>query len=91
MVTAIVLLHVERKSINQIADIISNIESVSEVYSVSGRYDLVALIRTKNNESLSDIVTNKMLQIDGIITSETMLALECFSKFELEKFFSVGD
>ena len=91
MVTAIVLLHVERKSVNQIAGIISGIEGVSEVYSVSGRYDLVALIRTGDNESLSDIVTNKMLQIEGIIESETMLAFRCFSQFELEKFFAVGN
>ena len=91
MVTAIVLLHVDRKSVNQIAGIISGIEGVSEVYSVSGRYDLVALIRTANNELLSDIVTNKMLQIEGIIESETMLAFRCFSQFELEKFFAVGN
>lgn len=91
MVTAIVLLHVERKAVNQIAGIISNIEGVSEVYSVSGCYDLVALVRTADNELLSDIVTNKLLQIDGITESETMLAFKCFSQFELEKFFAVGN
>lgn len=91
MVTAIVLLHVERKSVNRIAGLISDIEGVSEVYSVSGSYDLVAIIRTAGNEALSDIVTNRMLQIDGIIESETMLAFKCFSQFELEKFFTVGN
>jgi len=91
MVTAIVLLHVERKSINKIAESISIIEGVSEVYSVSGQYDLLALVRTKDNELLSEVVTDKILQIDGIIESETMLAFKCFSQFELEKFFSVGN
>lgn len=90
MVTAIVLLHVERKSINKIAETISGIEGVSEVYSVSGRYDLLAMVRTKDNELLSEVVTNRILQVDGIIESETMLAFKCFSQFELEKFFSVG-
>ena len=91
MVTALVLLRVERKLVNQIAEEISGIRDVSEVYSVSGNFDLVCIIRTQSNESLSDIVTSKMLQIDGILESETMLAFKCFSRFELERMFAIGN
>jgi DNA-binding Lrp family transcriptional regulator len=91
MVTAIVLLRVERKLVNKIAKEISKIEGVSEVYSVSGKFDLVSIIRTQNNDLLSEIVTNKMLQIEGIVESETMLAFKCFSQFELESMFDLGN
>ena len=90
MVNALVLLDVERKLVNQIASRISEIEGVSEVYSVSGSHDLVCIIRTKSNDDLAEIVTNKMLQIEGILKSETMLAFKCFSQHDLESMFDIG-
>ncbi len=90
MVTAIVLLEVERKQVNRIADRISGIKGVSEVYSVSGRYDLVCMVRTARNEDMSDIVTNQLLQVEGIVKSETMLAFKCFSQHDLETMFDIG-
>lgn len=90
MVTAIVLLNVERKNINDIAQELSDVGGVSEVYSVSGRFDLVAIIRAKTNEGLSDVVTGRMLKIEGITSSETMLAFRCFSKHDLDAMFSLN-
>lgn len=90
MVTAIVALKVERNKVNDIASQLSDISCVTEVYSVSGRYDLVALVRTKDNETLASIVTGSMLQIDGIVESETMLAFRTYSKHDLESMFSIG-
>lgn len=91
MVTAIVLLEVERKLVNKVAGEISEIKGVSEVYSVSGRYDLVCIVRTKTNEEMSEIVTNKLLQVEGITKSETMLAFKCFSQRDLERMFEIGN
>jgi len=90
MVTAIVALKVDRKKVNDIASQLSGMPGVTEVYSVSGRYDLVALVRTKDNETLADVVTGSMLQIDGIVDSETMLAFRTYSKHDLESMFSIG-
>lgn len=90
MVTAIVALKVDRKKVNDIASRLSGMPGVTEVYSVSGRYDLVALVRTKDNETLADVVTGSMLQIDGIVDSETMLAFRTYSKHDLESMFSIG-
>ncbi len=90
MVTALVLLNVERKLINRIADEIAGLKGVSEVYSVSGTYDLVCIIRTASNEDLAEIVTGKMLQIEGILKSETVLALKCYSQHDLEAMFDIG-
>ena len=90
MVTALVLFTVERKLINEVAESLIDVEGVSEVYSVAGRYDLVAIIRVAKNEELAEVVTSKMLKIDGIRSSETLIAFRVFSKFDLERMFSIG-
>jgi DNA-binding Lrp family transcriptional regulator len=90
MVTAIVALKVDRKRVNDVASQLSEMKGITEVYSVSGRYDLIALIRTKDTETLSDIVTGSMLKIDGIVDSETMLAFRVHSKHDLDSMFSIG-
>ena len=90
MVTAIVLLKVRRNLVNDIAGELSSIEGISEVYSVSGQYDLVAMNRTVDNDAMADVVTRKMLQIEGINSSETMLSFRCYSQHDLEGMFSIG-
>lgn len=90
MVTAIVALKVDRKKVNDIAAKLSAMKGVTEVYSVSGRYDLVALLRTPDNEALAKVVTDSMLKLDGILDSETMLAFRTYSKHDLDAMFSIG-
>ena len=90
MVTAIVALKVDRKKVNEVATELSAIGGVTEVYSVSGRYDLIALVRVRDNETLSDVVTGTMLKVDGITDSETMLAFRTHSKHDLDAMFSIG-
>ncbi len=90
MVSAVVLLKVERGQINEVADALVAYDGVSEVYSVGGRYDLVAILRTSNNDALAELVTEKMLHIDGIADSETLIAFRAFSRHDLESMFSVG-
>lgn len=90
MVSAIVLLNVERDKVNTVAEKLADMAGISEVYSVAGRYDLVAIIRVKENEQLADIVTNHMLKIEGIIKSETLIAFRVFSRHDLESLFSIG-
>ena len=64
-------------------------KGVSEVYSVGGRFDLVSIIRAKNNEQLAELVTGHMLKVDGIKTSETLIAFKVFSHHDLESMFSI--
>jgi DNA-binding Lrp family transcriptional regulator len=90
MVTAIILLNVARERINETAQDLSDIKGMSEVFSVSGRYDLVAIARVGSNDELAELVTNKMLKINGITKSETMLAFRTYSRHDLEGMFSIG-
>jgi DNA-binding Lrp family transcriptional regulator len=89
MVTALVLLNVERDKVNTVAEKLSEMQGVSEVYSVAGRYDLSVVIRAKDNDQLADIVTSRMLRIEGILKSETLIAFRVYSKHDLEAMFSL--
>jgi DNA-binding Lrp family transcriptional regulator len=90
MVTAIILMKALRERITGVAQELSGIPGVSEVFSVSGRYDLVAVARVRDNDELAELVTNRMAGIEGITSSETMLAFRVFSKHDLEGMFTVG-
>lgn len=90
MVTAIILLNVERSKINETAEILADMRDISEVYSVSGNYDLVAISRVHRNEELSDLVTKRLLKLNSILKTETMLAFQAFSRHDLEAMFSIG-
>ena len=90
MVTAIVLIHAERSKINEVAEQLAEMEGISEVFSVSGNYDLIAIARVPSNDDLANLVTKKMLSISSIVKSETMLAFKAFSRHDLEAMFAVG-
>jgi DNA-binding Lrp family transcriptional regulator len=90
MVTSIILMNVERAKINEVAEQLEKIPGISEVYSVSGNYDLVAVVRVATNEDLANLVTTKMHAIRPILKTETMLAFKAYSRHDLEAMFSVG-
>jgi DNA-binding Lrp family transcriptional regulator len=90
MVTAIVLLSVARARVGEVADKLASTEGIAEVYSVAGRYDLVAMVRVRSNDELADVVTNRMQKIDGIESTETLIAFRAFSRVDLEGVFSLG-
>jgi DNA-binding Lrp family transcriptional regulator len=90
MVSTVVLLNVDPPQINQVATAVAEINGVSEVFSVAGRFDLVAIVRVKDNDTMAEVVTVKMLSVPGIIRSETLIAFRVFSKHDLEGMFSIG-
>ena len=90
MVTALVLLNVARDRVNEVAEEITEMEGVTEVYSVAGRYDLAVVVRVKDNERLADVVTKGIRKVDGIEKSETLIAFRVYSRHDLESMFSIG-
>jgi DNA-binding Lrp family transcriptional regulator len=90
MVTALVLPTVSRDRVNEVAEELAEMEGISEVYSVAGRYDLAVVIRARDNDQLADLVTHHMLKVQGILTSETLIAFRVHSRHDLEGMFSIG-
>ena len=90
MVTALVLLNVERGKVNATAETLADMDGISEVYSVAGRFDLAVIIRAKDNDQLAELVTNHMLKVEGIIKSETLISFRVYSRHDLDGMFSIG-
>ena len=90
MVSTVVLLNVEPGKINAVGSQLAELKGISEVFSVGGRFDLVAIIRVPDNDTMAELVTEKMLTVPGITNSETLIAFRVFSKHDLESMFSIG-
>jgi DNA-binding Lrp family transcriptional regulator len=90
MITALVLLTVERSKVNTVAETLADMEGITEVYSVAGRYDLAVVIRVKDNDRMAELVTDHLLKVEGILTSETLMAFRVHSRHDLESMFSIG-
>ena len=91
MVTALVMLNVERKYIQNVSQSLVDMKQVTEVYSVAGRYDLVAIVRVSNNAEIADTITGKFSTLEGITATETLIAFNTFSRHDLEHMFSIGE
>lgn len=90
MVTAIVLINADRAGIAETAQQLADIEGVAEVYSVSGEFDIVGILRVKEYEELAKLVTERMSKISTITRTHTLMAFRTFSKHDLEHIFDIG-
>jgi len=62
----------------EVADKIYEREIVSELYSTSGEFDLLAKIYVPDGEDIGKFVNEKILNIDGIVHSLTTLTFKAF-------------
>ena len=90
MVSTIVLMNVARGKATEVGEKLAAMKGVTEVFSVAGSYDLVALIRSKDNEELADLVSGEIGLIEEITKTQTMIAFKTFSKYDLDTMFSIG-
>ncbi|HVP39700.1 MAG TPA: Lrp/AsnC ligand binding domain-containing protein [Candidatus Saccharimonadales bacterium] len=90
MVTAILLMNVERGQVNEVAEKLADIPGITEVYSVAGRFDLVGMIRVRETEEMAELVTRQLAQVEGILATETLTAFRTYSRHDLEAAFSLG-
>lgn len=90
MVTAIVLINCEREHINDVSQQLLSLGGVTEVFSVAGQYDLVAILRVQTNDQIADLVTEKIRAVRGIERTQTLMAFRVFSRFDLENMFAIG-
>jgi DNA-binding Lrp family transcriptional regulator len=90
MVNAVVLIQCEIDSIPEAAQAIADIEGISEVYSVAGEWDLVAIVRVSDHEDLAKVIPGGVAKVVGVERTETLIAFQVYSKHDLEAMFSVG-
>jgi len=90
MVTAFILINVERPRLKTIGEELLAIDGIAEVYSVAGPFDMVAIARVKEHEQLSDLVTEGIGSLDGIVDTETLIAFRSFAKKDLGLLWDIG-
>ena len=88
MVTAVVLIEAQTDKINDLAMSLVEVDGIHEVFSVAGRYDLVAIIRVEKNEDVADVVSGPMRHQEGIVKTETLIAFKVYSREDIEGIFS---
>ena len=90
VITAIVLLNVEPGRVRSLAEELLEIAGVTECYSVAGPFDLVAMVRVRRHEELSDLVTQAIASRPGIVSTETLIAFRAFAKRDLGMLWDIG-
>ncbi len=90
MITAIVLVKTDVQAIPEAAAAIAALDGVSEVYSVTGDVDLVAIVRVREHDELADVVADQLSKVPGVRETTTYLAFRAYSRHDLEAAFSLG-
>jgi DNA-binding Lrp family transcriptional regulator len=90
MITAIVFINADVARIPEVAEAVAGIEGVSEVYSVTGQIDLIAMVRVRDHEAVADVVADQVNKVPGVTATETHIAFRTYSSHDLEAAFSLG-
>ena len=90
VLTAVILVKSSREALTNLGPRLADVEGVSEVYTVTGEWDFVAIVRVREHDDLAQVVTQRLTRVDGIERTETMVAFQQFSAHDLEAIFGLG-
>jgi DNA-binding Lrp family transcriptional regulator len=90
VITTIVQIRCSRDLIPQCAEAIAELPGIAEVYSVSGDYDLMAILKVKNFDDIAAVVTEQMVKVPGIVRTNTISAFRVYSRTDKEAGFTLG-
>jgi len=90
MLTAVILVKSTREALTNLGPKLADVEGISEVYTVTGEWDFVALVRVREHDELADVVMKRLTKLDGIERTQTMVAFQQFSAHDLESMFGLG-
>lgn len=90
MLTAIVHIDTDADRIPEVAAAIAEIPGVSEVYSVTGEVDLIAMVRVREHEELADVIADRVSKVEGVLRTQTYIAFRAYSQHDLAQAFALG-
>ena len=90
MITAIVMVSCDVDRIPEVGQGIAELDGVTEVYSVTGDADLIAMVRVHDHEQLADVIADRLNKVEGVVGTETHIAFRTYSKRDTEAAFSIG-
>lgn len=89
-VHAVVLVQCDIDEIGEAAQAIADVDGVSEVYSVAGEFDLVAIVRVAGHDDLAKVIPAGIAKVEGVVRTESLIAFQVYSRHDLERMFSLG-
>lgn len=90
MITAIVMVNAAVDRIPEVAQALADLDGVSEVYSVAGDVDLVAMVRVRRHEDLHETIAGRLNKVEGVLATQTLIAFQAYSRHDLDATFSLG-
>ena len=90
MITAIVMIDAATDSIAEVAEAVAGLEGVSEVYSVAGDVDLIAVVRVREFQQVAEVIAGRINKVPGVVDTDTHIAFRAYSRHDLEAAFSIG-
>jgi len=90
VITAIVLIDCATDSIPEVAQTIAELPGVSEVYSVAGHLDLIAVVRVREFDDIAGVIAGGISRVPGVVGTDTHIAFRSYSRHDLEQAFSIG-
>jgi len=90
MLTAFLLVKSTREALTRLGPQLADVEGIAEVYTVTGEWDFVAIVRVREHDDLAKVVTQHLTRLEGIQRTETMVAFQQFSAHDLEAMFGLG-
>jgi DNA-binding Lrp family transcriptional regulator len=90
MITAIVMISVETDKIPEVAEQLADLDGVSEVYSVAGDVDLVAIVRVREFDQIAEVIAGKLSKVSGVLHTDTHIAFRAYSRHDLDSAFAIG-
>jgi DNA-binding Lrp family transcriptional regulator len=90
VITAIVLIDCATDSIPEVAQALANLDGVSEVYSVAGHVDLIAIVRVRDFDQIAEVIAGGISKVTGVLDTETHIAFRAYSRHDLEEAFAIG-
>lgn len=90
MLTAVILIRATREGLRTLGPRLADVDGVAEVYTVTGEWDFIAIIRVRQHDELANVVTSRLAALDGIDATNTMVAFQQFSAHDLESMFGLG-
>ncbi|MGY5882247.1 Lrp/AsnC family transcriptional regulator [Modestobacter lacusdianchii] len=90
MITAIVMIDAATDAIGEVAEAVAALPGVSEVYSVAGDVDLVALVRVHEFEEIAQVIAGRINKVPSVVDTATHIAFRAYSRHDLEAAFSIG-
>jgi DNA-binding Lrp family transcriptional regulator len=90
VITAIVMVQAATDSIPEVAESLAEIPGVSEVYSVAGNIDLIAIVRVREYEQVAEVIAGNINKVPGVVDTDTHIAFRAYSRHDLEEAFAIG-